>query len=53
MVRADILAEGAIVVCESDKDTPFEMEGLYVKRFARYSRSYLTVLVKKGDESDE
>ena len=53
LIRADVLAEGAIVVCESDKDTPFEAEGMYVKRFARYSRSYLTVLVKKGDESDE
>lgn len=50
LIRADVLAEGAIVICESDKDTPFEMEGLTLKRFARYSRSYLTVLVKKGDE---
>ena len=47
LIRADVLAEGAIVICESDRDTPFEMEGLTLKRFARYSRSYLTVLVKK------
>lgn len=53
LIRADVLAEGAIVVCESDKDTPFEAEGMVVKRFARYSKSYLTVLVKKGDEADE
>ena len=53
LLRADVLAEGAIVICESDKDTPFEAEGMYVKKFARYSRSYLTILVKKGDESDE
>lgn len=50
MVRSDILAEGAIVCCESNRDTPFSGEGLYVKRFARYSQTYLTILVK-GEEA--
>ena len=53
LIRADILAEGAIIVCESNRDKPFEAEGLKVKRFARYSRSYLTILVKEGNEVDE
>lgn len=53
LVRSDLLAEGAIVVCESDKETPFEGEGLYLKRFARYSKTYLTILVRKDGESDE
>lgn len=53
LVRSDLLSEGAIVVCESDKETPFEAEGTYLKRFARYSKTFLTILVKGDGESDE
>ena len=53
MIRADILAEGAIVCCESDRDTPFGGEGLVLKRFAKYSKTYLTILVKGEVENDD
>lgn len=53
MTRSDILADGAIVICESDREEPFEAEGLSVKRFARYSKTFLTVLVKDTGETDE
>ena len=48
MVRADILADGALICCESDRDIPFGGEGLTVKRFAKYSKTYLTILVNEG-----
>ena len=52
MVRADILADGALICCESDSDTPFGGEGLVVKRFAKYSKTYLTILVKSEEEDN-
>ena len=52
MLRADLLADGAIICCESDDDTPFAGEGLVLKRFAKYSRTYLTILVKESEEID-
>ncbi len=52
MVRADILADGALICCESNRDMPFGGEGLYVKRFARYSQTYLTILVNGKEEAD-
>ncbi len=48
MVRAGILADGALICCESDRDIPFGGEGLTVKRFAKYSKTYLTILVNEG-----
>ena len=50
MVRADILADGALICCESNRDIPFGGNGLYVKRFSRYSQTYLTILVKGEEE---
>ena len=52
MVRADILSEGAIICCESNRDTPFGGEGLFVKRFSKDSQTYLTSLVKGEDEEN-
>lgn len=52
MMRADILADYAIVVCESNKERPFEAEGFQLKRFAKYSKTYLTILVKDGEDTD-
>ena len=52
MMRADILADYAIVVCESNKDRPFEADGFQLKRFAKYSKTYLTILVKDGEDTD-
>lgn len=50
MIKADILAKGAIVVCESDHDKPFSAEGMVQKRFTKYSRIYITLLVKEVAE---
>ena len=44
LVRADILAPNAIVICESDSPDPKTCEGLVQRRFSKYGRVYLTVL---------
>lgn len=49
LLRADILAEGAIVVCESDREKPFSAPGMTEKRFAKYAKTYLTLLVKESE----
>lgn len=52
MIRADILAEGAIIICESNKERAFAGDGLSLKKFVKYSKSYVSVLVK-GSLGDE
>ena len=44
LVRADILAPNAIIICESDSPEPKTCEGLVQRRFAKYGRVYITVL---------
>lgn len=44
LVRADILAPNAIIICESDSPEPKACEGLVQRRFAKYGRIYITVL---------
>ena len=47
---AGMLAPGALVVCESDSDEPVSHPGMSQKRFARYGRVYITLLVKDADQ---
>lgn len=44
LVRSDILAPNAIVICESDSPEPKACEGLVQRRFAKYGRVFVTVL---------
>ena len=46
MTRADILLDNALVVCESNSPEPIEASGLSIRRFAKYGKTYITVLVK-------
>ncbi len=50
LLRADILAEGAIVICESNREKPFAAKGFSERRFAKYSKSYITLLVREAEE---
>lgn len=45
--RAGMIAPGGIVICESDADRPVEYPGLVLRRFARYGRIFITVLVNE------
>lgn len=48
MIAADVLASGALVICETDSDKQIEHEDFTVKRFARYGRVYVTLLERKS-----
>ncbi len=50
LVRADLLARGAIVISESESPEPVECEGLGLLRHSKYGRTYITVLEKPGEE---
>lgn len=45
--RAGMIAPGGIVICESGADRPVEYPGLALRRFARYGRVFITVLVNE------
>ena len=49
IMRSDILNPNAYVICESDKKIPFECEGLGLKRFYKYGRVFVTILVKENE----
>lgn len=48
LLRAGLLAPGAILVCESDSDQPVTHPDLKLRRFAGYGRIHISVLVKEA-----
>ena len=53
ILRMNILSENAVVICESNKKEPIEIEGLRVRRFSRYGKVYITVLTNAPEDPDE
>lgn len=53
IVRLDILSENAVVVCESNRKDPIEIEGLRVRRFARYGKVFITLLTNSCEDPEE
>ena len=53
IMRADILAPNAILICESDSPEPKLCEGLEMRKFAKYGRVYVTVLEYKDFEAEQ
>ncbi len=51
LVRADMLAPAALIVCESDEKEPIVRDDMTVKRFAKYGRVYITLL-QNGKNTD-
>lgn len=47
IMEGDILAPGGYIICESDKSSPFEYEGLTLYRHNKYGKAYVTVLKKE------
>lgn len=47
--RADMIAPGGLLICESNKSEPIEAEGLTLRRYAVYSKVHVTLLENKTD----
>ena len=45
-----LVAEGGLIVCESDAEQPFSLPGYELKKHAKYGRAYVTVLRKQCSE---
>lgn len=49
LLRAGMIAPGGIVICESDSEKAVENSALKLRKFAKYGRIYITVLVNEVD----
>jgi len=52
LAEGDIIKDNGVIVCESDKKTPFELEGFNVRRHNRYGRIFVTLLERSAPEND-
>ena len=50
ILRNDLVIDNGYIVCESSSPEPITAEGTTVKRFAKYGRKYVTLLVKNCEE---
>ena len=50
ILRAGIVLDNGYIVCESSSPEPVSAEGTTLKRFAKYGRKYVTLLVKNCEE---
>ena len=53
ILRMNILSENAVIICESNRKEPIEIEGLRVRRFSRYGKVFITVLTNAPEDPDE
>ncbi|MBQ7847179.1 MAG: 16S rRNA (guanine(966)-N(2))-methyltransferase RsmD [Clostridia bacterium] len=53
LLRADMLEEGCVIVCESDRKEPFEVQGLTLRRHARYGKVFVTLLEKPTQSTED
>lgn len=53
LTKFDVIAPNGIVICEDDSSTPYECEGLTLRRHAKYGRIYVTVLEKRMEDETE
>lgn len=53
IMKSDILNDNALVICESDRTEEFSCEGLTLKRFYKYGRVFVTLLMKGSAEIEE
>ncbi len=47
LTEGELIADGGIVVCESDKSEPFSADGLTLIKHAKYGKAYVTLLRKE------
>ncbi|MBE6564797.1 MAG: 16S rRNA (guanine(966)-N(2))-methyltransferase RsmD [Ruminococcaceae bacterium] len=53
LVRYELLAQNALVICETDRKEPMEAEGLRVLRHNRYGRVFITLLTNAPEQTEE
>ncbi len=52
-LRADIISDGALIICESDEDQPFEHPELTILKHNKYGKSFITLYEKSVRTEEE
>ncbi|MBE6631602.1 MAG: 16S rRNA (guanine(966)-N(2))-methyltransferase RsmD [Ruminococcaceae bacterium] len=52
LTEADIIADNAVIVCESEDDVEYGAEGLSLIKHVKYGRAYITLLTKLSKEEE-
>lgn len=52
IIRGGLVIKGGYIICESDRKEPFTADGCTVKRFAKYGKAYITLLVYNGNDEE-
>ena len=50
LVRSDLLNPNAFVICESDNSEPVSCDGLVQRKFYKYGRVFVTILVNETEQ---
>ena len=50
VIRHGLLADGGVMVCESEDATPYEHPALIIRKHNKYGRSFVTIYEKKMTE---
>lgn len=49
IIQNGIVADGGIVICEDEREAPYEGEGFSLRKHGKYGRIYLTFLEKETE----
>lgn len=49
IIQKDMIAEGGMIVCEDEREAPYEAEGFSLRKHGKYGRIYLSFLEKEGE----
>ena len=52
LVRAELISDMGVVICETNNDKPVEIDGLDTVKHVKYGKTYISVL-RKGCKEDE
>ncbi len=51
-LRAKIISDGALIVCESDEETPFELPELVIRKHNKYGKTFVTLYEKISQNTE-
>ncbi len=52
-LRANIISDGALIICESDESQPFELPELTVRKHNKYGKTFITLYEKLPKTEEE
>ena len=53
LVKAELISDTGVVICETNSSEPIEIEGLYTAKHVKYGKIYISVLRNEKNEDSE